>query len=189
MSGKAKYRYRMMQAIQPTENFQIYTSSTASTTNAWVTGLNGSTGVNGTAWPIADNVIALIVWPRLSAIQDPTGAVISGSYLYDARVPLTAAMTTFPLQYAQAPPMVQVTMVLIDEASAQRLDTNSSTEPAVISSALDVSGTASHEKLFTDVTQYTSDLQILTGSLSAAHINYQVLSSVVNLRESKWSAQ
>lgn len=180
--GKSRYRYRLMQTVQPAENFLVYASGT---TSNWVG--TGTSGVIGSAWPIADNVIALIVWPRLSVIEDPVGNVISQNYLYNSRVALPAS-GTFPIQYAQMPPSVQVTMVVIDDPSASRLDTGSTTEPVVINSALTRQNSAG-ENLFTDVTQYDGDLKILTDALSAAHVNYEVFSSMVSLRESKWSSQ
>lgn len=172
--AKPRYRYRLMQAIQPTENFQIYSSGSSS----WVPAPNGAAG---SAWPVADNVIALIAWPRLSAIEDVSGTSISANYQYDSRTtPPTSGK--LPIQYAQMPPDVQVTMVVIDESSAVRMDTASgTTEPKVISDAL--------TGLFADVTKYQQDLDALTGALSRAHINYEVFSSMVSLRESKWSSQ
>jgi uncharacterized protein (TIGR02599 family) len=72
-----------------------------------------------------------------------------------------------------------VTLVLIDEASAARMDTYGSTQPAVIQTNL--------AGKFKDVTQYQSDLDQLTAALAAHHINYQVLNTSVAIRESEWS--
>lgn len=171
---KPRYRYRLMQAIQPTENFQVYSSGTSGT---WMLAPNGAAG---SAWPIADNVIALIAWPRLSTLEDLSGTSISTNYQYDSRV-TPPASGKLPIQYAQMPPTVQVTMVVIDEPSSVRMDTAGNTEPKVISDAL--------ANLFTDVTKYQQDLDSLTGALSQARINYEVFGSTVSLRESKWSSQ
>jgi len=76
-------------------------------------------------------------------------------------------------------------MVAIDEASAIRLGSGSTSAPAVIESALSANGNSG--KLFTNVNYYDSDLLNLETALGAAHINYQVLSTSVTLRESKWS--
>lgn len=170
--SQQRYRYRLMQAVQPTENFQVYASGT---TSSWATGANGA---QTSAFPLADNVIALLVWPRLSAIEDPNGTTLSSNYQYDSRA--ISASGPLPIQYAQAPPTVQLTMVVIDEASAVRLDSGA-TEPAAINNAL--------QGKFTDVTQYQADLSALETALSAAHINYETFTSTVSLRESKWSSQ
>lgn len=174
-----RYRYRLMQAIQPSENLQVYSSGT---TSSWVA------GVKATAWPLADNVIALIVWPRKSVMEDATGTAISANYQYDSRVtPPSSPTGAFPIQYAQTPPTVQLTMVVIDEASATRLESGA-TEPSVIGNALSAQSD-SGGKLFSvsEVTQYQKDLNKLTAALTAGHVNYEVFSCTMSLRESKWS--
>jgi len=167
--SKQRYRYRLMQAIQPTENLMVFNDAT----NAW------TTGVRTSAWPLAENVIALIVWPRLNLIEDPSGQKVSSNYEYDSRT-LASSDVSFPIQYAQAPPVVQLTMVAIDESSAIRLDSGAA-EPAVIGAAL--------AGKFTHVTDYQSDLDSLQKVLSKAHVNFRILNTFITLRESKWSAQ
>ena len=170
-----RYRYRLMQAIQPTENFQVF----ATTNSDWTT--VGTNAVKASAWPLADNVIALIVWPRLNQVEDPTGTTITSNYQYNSRTNLTGPPTApFPLMYAQAPPTVQLTMVVLDETSAVRLNCGA-TAPSDISNAL--------AGKFTDATQYQADLDDLTSKLAAKHLGFRVFNTTVSLRESKWSSQ
>lgn len=162
------YRFRLMQMLVPTENDTIYTAAG----NAWFSdpSLSGSF-----AAPVADNVIALILRP-----QDPTTvppADITTDYTYDASLNATAYPQ--PVTAKQLPPLLQVTMVAIDEASARRLDTGGSTPPAAITSAL--------TGRFQYVTNYVSDMAALQQQLTAAHIPYKVFSSDIPLRESKWT--
>jgi uncharacterized protein (TIGR02599 family) len=70
-------------------------------------------------------------------------------------------------------------MVAIDEASAVRLQSGTA-PPTVIETAL--SGK------FTDVTHYGADITALESALIAAHVHYQVFTTSIALRESKWSA-
>ncbi|CAN5343957.1 hypothetical protein BH09VER1_BH09VER1_27750 [soil metagenome] len=167
--GQKRYRYRLMQALQPTEGFQAFYNT------------NWTDSLTNYAWPLADNVIALIVWPRRSIVEDPAGTNISPNYIYDSRTNLPASASSTPsIQYAQMPPTVQLTLVVIDEPSAVR-QTPDANEPTAIKTAL--------AGKFTDVTQYQNDLNKLQTALTAAHINYRTLNSTVTLRESKWSAQ
>jgi len=167
--NQKRYRYRLMQALQPTENFKVFSGT------SWTDGLTNY------AWPVADNVIALIVWPRRSVVEDAAGTNISTNYLYDSRIALPASASIPPsIQYAQMPPTVQLTMVVIDEPSAIR-QTPGTDEPAAIKNAL--------EGKFTKVVQYQADLEALENALTAAHINYRTFNTTVTLRESKWSAQ
>lgn len=167
--NKERYRYRLMQALQPTENFQVFSGS------------NWTGGMTNYAWPLAENVIALIVWPRRSVVEDSAGTNISPAYVYDSRIALPSSATVPPsIQYAQMPPTVQLTMVVIDEPSAIR-QTPGTNEPTAIYNALNGK--------FTDVLRYQTDLNALQDALTAAHINYRTFNTTVTLRESKWSAQ
>ncbi len=154
------YRYRLMQMLVPTEDNTIYTAGG----NAWFTapGLASSF-----VTPVADNVIALVLRPQDPATTPPSD--ITNNYTYDSN--LNATIYPQPVTAKQLPPLVQVTMVAIDEASAKRLDTGGSTQPAAISSAL--SGK------FAFVTNYTSDLSSLESQLTTAKIPYKVFTSNV----------
>ena len=179
-----RYRYRLMQTIQSTEYNGVYADQEGTmieTSPGWITPLNA------TALPIAENIIALVIWPREDPSADPTGNIISPVYEYNSRqgfpfiavVPATAASTAAATQSEQLPPILQVTMVAIDEFSAVRLQSGT-TPPTVIENAL--------QGKFTDVTLYATDIQNLETALIAAHIHYQVFTTSITLRESKWSA-
>jgi uncharacterized protein (TIGR02599 family) len=131
--------------------------------------------------PLAENVIALIVWPRLSDVDDPTGTKLSSDYQYDSQK--NALTTPQPLTANQLPPTLQVTLIVISEASAVRLDTGSATPPTVIENALK-NGTQSR---FTDPTQYNTDLNAVSSALAASHISFDILSTSIPMKESKWS--
>ena len=156
----AKDRFRLMQAVQPTEKFDIYTNP------SW------GDGVRAVGRPIADNIIALVAWPKLSKGEDTTGTTISGNFSYDSR-------SGPAVQLAQLPPVVELTMIAIDETSAARLGSNLQTT---------ISGILAGR--FTDATKFsgdTGDLAAVGKALAAKNINYQIFSSAIPLRESKWS--
>ena len=183
----SKWRYRLMQAIEPTEQLQVYANGSANldTPAAWTANIANTGAGNAPAadaLPLADNVIALVVWPRLPTAQDATGIQLAPNYIYDSQFKVmtgTPPNQIQPLWADQLPPIVQVTMVVIDEASAIRIDTKSATPPAVIESAL--------QGKFANVTEYSSDLASLENSLAANHIKFEALNTAVVLRESKWS--
>jgi len=160
------YRYRLMQMLVPAEDNTIYTA----TGNAWFT----DPSLQSYFMPVADNVIALIIRPQNPITTPATD--ITTDYTYDSN--LNATTYPQPVTAKQLPPLLQVTMVAIDEATAKRLDTGA-TQPAVISAAL--SGK------FTSVASYATDLQNLELALTSAHIAYKIFSSNVPLRESKWT--
>jgi uncharacterized protein (TIGR02599 family) len=174
--GNAHYRYRLMQTIQSTELNGIFTDAegtTPETSPAWISSLSAG------ALPVAENVIALIIWPRRSPTEDAsTGATpISSDYQYNSRQGLPTPAVQ--IQSEQLPPILQLTMVAIDANSAARLE-NGSTPPAVIQQAL--------AGKFTATANYNTDMTQMETMLTAAKIRYEVLTSSITLRESKWSS-
>lgn len=208
--GASKFRYRLMQAIEPSDQLATYASTAGSdavnaTSNSddqtipatpgspaepsWLRNIYNTGNGNPPApdaLPLADNVIALIVWPRLPVDQDANGTQLTTNYTYDSQLNVdsfTGTGGSQPLTANQLPPIVQVTMVVIDEASAARLCT-SNTPPTIISGA---SGALSGK--FNNVANYATDLADLENKLSNNHINFEVLNSSIVMRESKWSGQ
>jgi uncharacterized protein (TIGR02599 family) len=164
--GNNPYRYRLMQLLVPSETNGIYQGSYGST--GWFTSYTNE------ARPVADNVIALIVRP-----QDPgTSAAGAPNNAYAYNSTLNAMNNPQPVTANQLPPVVQVTIVAIDESSAKRLE-NEDSPPTAITDALG--------NRFTDPASYQTDLDALTGSLNLKGINYRVFSSAVPIRESKWT--
>jgi uncharacterized protein (TIGR02599 family) len=103
--------------------------------------------------------------------RNETYSTIAPDYKYDSNEPLSGAETFSQ----QVPPLVRVTMVAIDEASAVRLE-NDSQMPDIID-----------DQLFRNTNRYEEDVQTLINSLNEQGINHKVFSSMVMLRSAKWS--
>jgi uncharacterized protein (TIGR02599 family) len=159
------YRYRLMQAIQPSEDFTVYDDTTG---ELWVAGVAGSASV------LAENVICLVVWPRRSPEDDPTGLALGSDYTYDSRADVL--VDPQPVTANQLPPALQLTIVAMDEKSAARVCTGSA-PPGAVSGAL--SG------LLESAANYSADLETLEKRLTAANINFRTFSTTIALRESK----
>lgn len=175
-------RFRLMQFLQPAEQLSIG--------SATVTG--GSPNWNATTWfapalsptgapvsQLAENVVALVILPKLPEADLATGASsISTDYSYDSRDRAS------PATFHQLPPLIQVAMVVIDEASAAKLG-NASTPPD-----LGLDG------LFHDPAKLQEDLSTLGRNLGAEPGNsagnqiplrYEIFQTEVALRGAKWS--
>jgi uncharacterized protein (TIGR02599 family) len=195
-----KYRYRLMQGMEPTENLRVFASTALSTTgtttdssNNWITNItNGAATRSVDLTPLANNVIALVVWPRLSYNDDPTGDKLlpaTHAYQYDSQAnvaPATSAPYDQALTADQLPPNVQVTMVVIDEASATRVQGTSTAPPMDIEDDL--------KNKFLNADSYATDLSSLAKALSGTQpssgtgpLNFQIFNTTVALRESKWT--
>ena len=170
----SRYRWRLMELSAPVEELSVFGSSSG---KLWA-----ATPVQqGRVRAVAENVIALVVWPKLSTQDDPEGDDIAADYTYDSRTtnPWSGTPLRQPVQAHQLPPNVQISMVVIDEESAKRLE-NGATRPPKIDAAL--------AGLFDgSVLEYGGDLEELQKRLSNEKIGFRVFSTTVMLRESKWS--
>jgi uncharacterized protein (TIGR02599 family) len=181
-SGPARYRYRLMQVLQPSSQLSIY-NYTSGLTNSLGSpgysydGYNWFTSPLGSSSPptkiMSENVLVLTMIPHLSTEDDPAETILPPSYFYDSRNP------TNSVSLNQLPPLVDVTMVAVDETSANRLAQGAS-EPAY--------GTfISSHNLFQAATNNAGDLNSLETYLASQHVTYQVFSSTVSIEDAKWS--
>lgn len=166
-SSLPKYRFRLMQAIQPSEAVGVYDNATGS---AWVSSAASS------AIPIADNIIFLVAWPRKAITDDPSGNSLTDNFEYDSRQ--SNISVPQPETANQLPPIVQITIVAVDETSAARYCTDAS-PPSELTGLFNGLFQVSEEMRFND------DMETLRGRLSSKGINYRVFTSLVPIRESK----
>lgn len=166
----ARNRFRLMEYVEPAENLAVY-----ATPDSWFPA--SAEGRRANAHVLAENVVALILLPRLSPQEDATGSALAPYYAYDS--------TCGGHSKNQLPPMVQVALVAIDEASAGRM---TSADAAALQARI--------EGLFRDAGSFESDLRKTTSqaddaSLEAAllvrKINYRIFTTNVILRGAKWS--
>ncbi|PTX97377.1 hypothetical protein DB346_20485 [Verrucomicrobia bacterium LW23] len=210
-----RYRFRLMELMQTTEQFAVYSDPAATPTpgpNDWFT----KTAVSNSRI-VAENVIALVVLPMLSEREDvPTGAgkgvSIAPNYCYNSRVGFNQATDTnwpsatppFPgdsfthypasgapgtaSRHHQLPPLVRVVMVVIDEASALKLQGSLTTIPP----AIDFRSLA----LFRDASRLREDIQAVEDICNAKpgnltnnrlRLNYRVFTSDLIIQAAKWS--
>jgi len=211
-----RYRFRLKELSVPTESNLIYNYTSGAISNPpnfppdWIiTPL--SSALKRT---IADNIIALIILPMRSP-NDPTTvttgttalAQLAPHYAYDSRAwvttsptnPVVANADSSPLVRTtrnQLPPLVQVTMVAIDEPSAFRLAAvNGKVMPTFTNTALP-GGLSSIFQTASSATgiangqygdEYLTDLASLQQALANLHITYRVFSTSISISQAKWS--
>jgi uncharacterized protein (TIGR02599 family) len=174
-----------MELLQPSESLSVYQNPTQTT---WFTQPITGSYDKGSNFVVAENVIALLIWPKNSAGDQANGSTaLTTDYSYDTRSTANSNLT-----FNQLPPIVQVTMVVLDEASAIRLNNPSTAPNATV--GLTQGGTP----LFTSATYTTpNQLQKDLGSptspntmewtLTANHLNYHVYQTEVAIGGAKWS--
>ena len=154
-----------MELTEPTEDLSVHEKR--GTKDWYKTAVD-----NGEAMPVADNIIALIIRPLRSRADNPSqNREITTNYAYDTSAGTSATSPTSN----QLPPLIGVTLVAIDEASAIRFE-NGSAAPVWVA-----------ENLFQDTSKYQEDLKALETSLINRSVNYRVFSSEIALPGSKWS--
>ena len=205
-----RVRPRLMEMWHPTERNTIY-QLTGGTMGATYVGRDWFCGpLGGTTPPVhvlAENIVALIITPRLapadeaevlgsSATANPDFSPLAPAYLYDSS-PVTAA-NRGDSRYLdgrlnpvhQLPPMLQVSMVVVDEKSISRLGySTAQLDP------LSLAGKPSKPAKFQNTGSYSKDMLVTGGAesvetqLIARHLNYRIFTSNVVIRAAKWSRE
>lgn len=185
----AKNGYRLMEYSPPAERNKVYLPSyrPMERSTAWfdsdalsqITAGESATTRSPTR-PIAENIIALIISPRLSPRE--AGAAgnltsIAPNYFYDST--RTDNQTGSNPQGTQhlIPPLVEVTMVALDGPSAEKLELKGHG-----SSIPDAAGAS-----FTSANSYDGDIRALEGYLIQQRLNYRIFRTTIGMRSSKWS--
>ena len=160
-----KYRYRLKQWQVPSEYVGVYATTSG---NAWIN-LTGSGAIRPQT--LAENVILLLAIPRMPTVAGAPGSILADSgFVYDSR-----SGTSSDFQKNQLPPAMEVIMVAIDEASAQRLaDEHGSSPPLTIPS-------------FSSTTSFEKDLADFREDLDEQKVRYIILRSIVTMRAGRWS--
>lgn len=164
-------RFRLYQWLQSTEELDEL-SATGKIDPNWIT----PTTNNGLR-PLAENIIAFVV--RAPSIT----ATNATNYGWNSLTNWTSGAQ--PNQMHQLPPMINVTMVAIDEAAANRLINPAVTDVTTAITALGLPN--NYTSLFTTDSQYDTDLQMVENALVARRIPYRIFSSTIPLRGSRWS--
>jgi uncharacterized protein (TIGR02599 family) len=175
---KPHYRFRLMEYLEPSNALSVYnyTSGTSGANYAGRDWFADAFGPLGTApvHVLAENVIALVLLPKFSTEQDPTGTSLAPYYAYDSANNVANSLNAVTMN--QLPPVVQVTMVALDEASASRLEAlNGTSMPSLFTA-----------KQFTDASQFSTDLAALEKTLIQQKLNFRVFTTNVNIPAAKW---
>jgi len=137
--------------------------------------------------PLAENIIAIVISPRdtledSSESRNQTFSKIAPNYEYDSndRERVKDPDDEFSSYAQQVPPLVRVTMIAIDEASATRIE-NGAAIPKELSEALN--------GLFAQTENFTRDIETVTERLDGSNINHKIFSTIVMLRSAKWTGK
>ena len=167
-------RFRLMQWVQPAEQWDLFASTSGNpgySGRDWFSKhVTGATATN--IHVLAENVIALVLLPRLPGTEDPDGTALAPDYTYDSAPSAWPPPDPQPETENRLPPFVQVTLVTLDEGSAARLDEIEA----------DPVGYLGISSLFKDARDFEDDLQTLKDKLQENRLEYRVFQSAVQLK-------
>ncbi len=183
----ARWRFRLMEFFQPTENFSLYqfTSGPGASTytgKGWFDVDMGNVNTPALRRAVAENVIAFVITPRLSKAEEiplqsnATHSPLAPNYGYDS-TGTNANPQLNPRN--QLPPVVQLTMVAIDEKSAASLGLSSSGDSDIFKIST----------LFSDTTKFAEDITALEQTLATKRVKYRIFTTNVQIRAAKWSRE
>ena len=197
-----RYRYRLMELVEPSDAFSLYNLEEAAggngsyTTTTWFNNLIYPAGFPGTPRPVnvvAENIVALIIIPKLSPGDQKAGGYTDGSlspaYLYDSTGTSPQQTTSDPNLNPknQLPPILQVTMVAVDEVSFNRLQGTATTPPNGLTTQMSNLFQKVGDTVNPSNAGYAQDLQTLQNLLQAQRLDYRVFTSNVSIKGAKWS--
>ena len=183
----ARWRFRLMEFAQPTENFSVYQfTNGAGATNyfgsQWFTNDVNGASTDGLKRVVAENVIAFIITPRLAKAEEQplqsnaTHSPLASNFSYNS-TGTNANPQLNPKN--QLPPVVQLTMIAIDERSAEKLGLSATTQADIFKIST----------LFADTAKFTADLATLESTLGASRVRYRIFTTNVHIRAAKWSRE
>lgn len=189
-----RVRHRLMEFRQPAERFQVFgrqlrksNSLRADDYYTWFSGKSSSDLLVSYSRPLAENIVAMVISPRLQLPAKQDGEPdpeeylkIAPKYFYDSREfqwnkSDKSVVERVRLTRNQLPSTLLVTMVAIEETSAARLSERGKAEDLI------------DPEWFQQVRDYAEDLEALEKKLIDERVNYRVFSGAVGMRNSKWS--
>jgi uncharacterized protein (TIGR02599 family) len=185
---RPRFRYRLMEYSPPAEENRIYDQTLRPVTEhskQWFQDAYGSVataaetaGNRAVTRPIAENIIALFISPQVEDTGSTAPTWIAPGYAYDStQRDLADQLPPQGIQH-RLPPLVKLVLVAIDHASAERLAESGGDSPNLVGS----SGAP-----FTSAAKLEEDVARLGTALTARKVNYRVFSTVVGLKQARWS--
>ena len=134
--------------------------------------------------PIAENILALVISPRLAKVgrNETETYKIAPDYSFDSSSvgAVGASDDDFGPQGTQhlLPPLLQVTMVALDSRGGERISFDAQLQSQVVQMVT---------SRFSSAARYAADLQALESDLIQKRLAYRVFTSSISLRQSRWS--
>lgn len=200
LQGRAKprFRYRLMQVLQPAEDTWIY-QSTVRTDPAsglplfeydleWVRAMRpGQMGAHKS--PLAENILLLVLLPRFSALEDPSPEALAPLFIYDSRSWEDGSPFAADRRWRnQLPPVMEIICVAIDEPSAQRLADRFGIGGAPPHEHPEFRAALDFNTVFQEAARLEDDVRRVREGLERLGVGFRILRTQVVMRGAKWTS-
>jgi uncharacterized protein (TIGR02599 family) len=200
-SAKPRYRYRLMEVLQPAERNLIYESTCELDGSSglpvythdlrWIKALNLNQA-SATKNPLAENILILALLPKLSPLQGSGGAAntLSQDFSYDSRDwEKPSGGPLHPLWRNQLPPIMELVMICVDEPSALKMEklyggSNGSQPPA---EAAEFRAAVNLATYFQNPLEISKDIAEIEKGLGKLGLNYRTFRTDISMDGSKWT--
>lgn len=185
------YRYRLVEVVEPAESFSVFASTkpiaeVPGYDRTWVDNLLSSRRV-----VVADNVILLLVLPKLSEAMEITltggsdADYLAPEFLYDSRAWEMGSSNALLSErsFNALPPSLEVVLVTISEQAAQRLDSGSTPPLSDAFAGLFADSSVLHPKVGDE-----GDLVRFENRLRDRRVDYRVSRFEVPIQAARWTA-
>jgi uncharacterized protein (TIGR02599 family) len=174
-SHPERLRFRLLEYRPPIEANTIYKDITLVNNNPGQPDPNWYRETGTWSRPVAENIIYLVISPKRPVTDDAGDPRdIASNYEYDSSANGVRLAQT-PQDF-QLPPLVEVTLIALDEDSARRFAESSGGTPSL---PLGLFGTATDAR-------FRSDLQEVEQFFNDQKLNYRIFTATVPIRNSKW---
>ena len=189
---EARKRFRLMELMEPAEQMSVYRFPRVGNTG-WF-----APSIRNTVRPVralTENIIALIVLPRLSLADEEQWKRINGqsttpflagetNYAYDSTKGGLYQSDPIRNTKNQLPPVVQVVMVAIDEPSARQMEDRNGSDPYL---GINYEAQFNSPTALQDAGRRPGDISNFERTLIAKKVSYRIFSTNVSIRGAKWS--
>lgn len=180
-----RHRFRLCEMMEPADRLSIYRYT------------NGQPSYNGRQWfteplnaspsnvrVLAENIISLIVLPRLAPQEDPSGTKLAPAFSYDS----TATGSDPSINSKnQLPPVVQISVVAVEEASFNRFLHGRPTGATSLSSDLGLLFQQPGDLEDPAKPGLAQDMERLGTILRDNRIGHRAFTTNVSIKGAKWS--
>jgi len=170
----ARNRFRLMEFLDPSDELQVFKNTSGNSTYTGRDWFSTPLATAGNRRVLAENIVALVVLPRLSSMEDPTGIALAPGFTYDSIIVKTDPKLN---PRHQLPPIVDIAVVAIDEQSARRI-TWSTAPPDFGASAL-----------FQNPSNMEADLEELRANIADKGLSARVFRTSVPISAARWSTE